>query len=82
MIAMIFIYFFFVIVNIAQQFNPLSVIITYYSLWGATLALLAQIFSMIACNREGWFKIAYITTEISYAVNTTIVIVFWFILWP
>jgi len=31
---------------------------------------------------EGWFKFAYITTELSYSVNVIVVIVFWLILWP
>jgi hypothetical protein len=31
---------------------------------------------------EGWFKFAYITTELSYAINAIVVIIFWIILWP
>lgn len=44
--------------------------------------MFAQIFSILACNYEGWFKAAYITTEISFAANFLIVIVFWTVLWP
>lgn len=74
--------FLFIFANIAQGYNPLSVIIVYYSLWGCMWALFSHIFSMIACNREGWFRVAYITTEISFAVNSVIMLVFWIILWP
>jgi hypothetical protein len=75
-------YFFFVFGNIAQGYNPLGVIAVYYSLWGCTFAFGSHICSMIACHREGWFKAAYILTEISFAVNSVIMIVFWLILWP
>lgn len=44
--------------------------------------MLSHIFSIIACNHEGWFRTAYIATEVSYAANTLIVIVFWLVLWP
>lgn len=46
------------------------------------IALLSLIFSMIACHFEGWFRIAYISTEISFSVNTTIMLIFWLLLWP
>lgn len=44
--------------------------------------MVSHLFSWIACNNEGWFKLAYISTEISYAVNSVIMIIFWGILWP
>ena len=81
-IVNIFVYLIFILMNLLQKYNPLQVIIIYYSLWGATIAMVSHIFSIIACNHEGWFKLAYISTEISYAVNTLILIVFWLILWP
>jgi len=56
--------------------------LSFYSLWGTTIALFTHIASILACNYEGWFKFAYIATEISYAVNTVIVIFFWCILFP
>lgn len=68
--------------QILVNYNPIAVTLTYYSMWGILLALFAQIFSMIACTREGWFKIAYITTEIAYAVNAFIMLAFWVILIP
>jgi hypothetical protein len=37
---------------------------------------------IIACNRDGWFRFAYISTEISYAVNWIVVIIFWGVLVP
>lgn len=46
------------------------------------IAVISLIFSMLACHFEGWFKLAYITTEISFSINTTIVILFWGLLWP
>ena len=55
--------------------------IAYYSLWGATLALISMIFSIVAIYKESWFRAAYISVEISYAVNTTIMIIFWTFLW-
>lgn len=68
--------------QIRLGFNPFAVFATYYSLWGISFALVSQIFSIIAIHREGWFKTAYITTEISYAVNSFIMIGFWFVLMP
>jgi len=75
-------YMFFVLTNLAQQYNPFTVTLFYYSLWGACTALLSMVFSIIAIRRESWFRVAYISVEISYAVNTTIICVFWLILWP
>ena len=73
------------IINVAiigsNAANPLFGL-AFYSLWGSTIAFLSQIFSIRACNHEGWFKIAYISTEISFAVNTTVMIIFWGVLWP
>lgn len=65
-----------------EGFNPISVFIAYYSCWGALIATEAMILSMIATHFEGWFKLAYITTEISFSVNTTIMLIFWLLLWP
>lgn len=48
-----------------------------YSCWGVQLALYSQIASALACNYEAWFKPAYILTELSFAVNTVIMILFW-----
>lgn len=41
-----------------------------------------MIFSIVAIYKESWFRAAYISVEISYAVNTTIMWIFWIILWP
>jgi len=41
MILNILIYAFFVLTNIAQGYNPLTVTFVYYSLWGAITALFA-----------------------------------------
>lgn len=68
--------------QMALDYNPWMVFLTYYSLWGIALAMFAQLFSIIACYRDGWFKTAYITTEISYAVNSFIMVGFWGILLP
>lgn len=56
--------------------------VTFYSYWGIISAFIAQLFSAIACHREGWFKTAYIATEISYGINTMIMFFFWLILIP
>lgn len=64
------------------EFNPILVSITFYSYWGMLSALFSQLFSIIACNREGWFKTAYLATEFSYAVNTMVMFFFWVILMP
>lgn len=61
--------------------NPLWAL-GFYSLWGSTFALVSLILSIVACHREGWFRTAYITTEISYSVNWVILILFWGILVP
>merc|ERR1711998_707969 len=53
-----------------------------YSLWGATTSLFSMLFSIVAIYKESWFRTAFISVEISYAVNTTIMWVFWIILWP
>lgn len=63
-------------------FNPISVFVAYYSCWGALIAVSALIYSMLACHYEGWFKLAYLTTEISFSVNMTIMLIFWLLLWP
>lgn len=68
------------VVMVQNSANPLFAF-AFYSLWGSTLAFMAHIFSLKACNSDGWFRIAYITTEISFAVNTTVMIIFWGILW-
>jgi len=54
----------------------------FYSLWGSTFAFVSHLASIIAMDYEGWFKFAYITTELSYAINVIVVFVFWVILWP
>ena len=64
--------------NISNPFFALG----FYSLWGSFIALGSHIFSIIACNRDGWFKVAYISTEISYAVNWIVVLIFWLYLVP
>jgi len=79
---LIVMYIIFVLMNVAQQFNPFTVTLFYYSLWGATLALFSMIFSIVAIKRESWFRAAYISVEISYAANITIFWIFWLILWP
>jgi hypothetical protein len=56
--------------------------IGYYSLWGASTALFSLIFSIVAMYKESWFRVAFISVEISYAVNFTIMWIFWLILWP
>ena len=61
--------------------NPLYGL-AFYSLWGSTIAFLAHLSSIKAMSQEGWFKFAYISTEISFAINTTVMIIFWGILWP
>ena len=63
-------------------FEPIQVFFAYYSCWGALIAVASLIFSILATHFEGWFSIAYITTEISFSVNTTIMLIFWLILWP
>lgn len=54
----------------------------FYSFWGSTTAFLALISSTVAMDTEGWFKFAFILTEISYAVNIMVTILFWIVLWP
>jgi hypothetical protein len=66
---------------LSNQSNPFWAF-GFYSLWGSAIALVSQICSIIACNRDGWFKVAYISTEISYAVNWIVVIIFWCVLVP
>lgn len=61
--------------------NPLWAL-AFYSLWGSGTAFMALISSTIAMDTEGWFKFAFIMTEISYAVNVIVVIIFWTVLWP
>ena len=56
--------------------------LSFYSLWGTTIALFTHIASILACNYEGWFKFAYFLTEISFATNTVIVIIYWSLLFP
>ena len=56
--------------------------VAFYSLWGTASALFSHISSIIACHYESWFKFAYIVTEMSYAINLVVVIIFWSILWP
>lgn len=68
--------------NIAQQYNPLTVILFYYSGWGVTVALFSMIFSIIAAYKKNWFRLAYISVEVSYAINTTVFLAFWLIIWP
>ena len=74
-----------VIINIpimlTNATNPLYAL-AFYSLWGTTTAFVAHVFGIVASNHEGWFKTAYIATEISYSVNIIVVLVFWLILWP
>lgn len=62
--------------------NVFCVTVSFYSLWGSTIAFVAHITSILACNKEGWFRIAYIANEISFAVNSVIMIIFWCLLWP
>jgi len=54
----------------------------FYSLWGTMSTLIALLSSTIAMDTEGWFKFAYIMTEISFSINLVVVLVFWIILWP
>lgn len=55
---------------------------SYYTSWGLHWAFIALVFGMLACHFEGWFRIAYITTEIALAVNQTIMILFWLLIYP
>lgn len=56
--------------------------LAFYSLWGTTSALIALLSSVIAMDTEGWFKFAYIATEVSYAINVVVFLIFWIVLWP
>jgi len=72
----------FVLVNIWKDYNPISITICYYSIWGTLLALFSKLFSIIAIFKESWFRVAYITTELSYSTNLMITVVFWGVIWP
>jgi len=39
-------------------------------------------FSVIAIYKESFFRLAFISVEISYSLNFTIMWIFWFYLWP
>jgi len=41
-----------------------------------------MVLSIIACNRNGWYRAAYIATEIAFAINVFVMPAFWLILWP
>ena len=75
-------YMSFVLVNIWKDYNPISITICYYSIWGTLLALFSKLFSIIAIFKESWFRVAYITTELSYSTNLMITVVFWGVIWP
>lgn len=65
-----------------QGFNGFKVTLYYYSLWGIVVALVSLAMSMIATCFEGWYRPAYILTEIAWSVNLTIMFVFWLLLFP
>merc|ERR1711934_757805 len=56
--------------NITTSVNPIANALQTYSIWGILFAFVAQILSILACNYEGFFRIAYIVTEMSLAVNS------------
>mgnify|MGYP006169900549 CR=1 FL=1 len=58
------------------------VLIGYYSVWGATLSTFSMLFSVFAMYKESWFRPAFISVEISYSVNLTIMWIFWLVIWP
>jgi len=41
-----------------------------------------MVLSVIACNRNGYYRAAYIATEIAFAINVFVMPAFWLILWP
>lgn len=68
--------------QVAQGFNPLDVQLYYYSLWGLLVSIVAMIMSIVAVYKESWYRVAFISCEISYGANLVIVFLFWGILWP
>ena len=68
--------------QVVQGFNPLDVQLYYYSLWGLFISIIAMIFSIVAVYYESWYRVAFISCEISYGANLVIVILFWGMLWP
>ena len=56
--------------------------LAFYSIWGTMSALIALLSSVIAMDTEGWFKFAYIATEVSFAINIVVFLIFWIVLWP
>ena len=68
--------------QVAQNFNPLDVQIYYYSLWGLLISIVSMVMSIVAVYKEGWYRSAFISCEISFAANLVIVILFWGVLWP
>lgn len=57
--------------------DPVGLLLGAYSCWGINSAFLSQLFSALACHYEGWFKLAYIASEISLSINIVVVILFW-----
>jgi len=41
-----------------------------------------MLFSVIAIYKESWFRPAFISVEVAYSVNITIMWIFWGIIWP
>jgi len=41
-----------------------------------------MVLSMIACHRVGWYRVAYIATEIAFSINAFVMPAFWTFLWP
>lgn len=57
--------------------KPFDLYFGTYSMWGVNMAFLSQVFSILACYYEGWFRLAYIATELSFSVNTIVVLIYW-----
>jgi len=41
-----------------------------------------MLFSVFAIYRESWFRTAFISVEVSYSLNFTIMWIFWGVIWP
>lgn len=68
-------------VNTMMGQPPLEALVFYYSFWACWIAIISKVLFIIGTFKKSWTKPAFLSVEISLAVNIVVVIFFWSVGW-